>query len=625
MLQKLNERIQGFVAWIIIILVTITFTLFGIDYYLQSRQESNAAVDVNGQPISKQAYELQYRRVRQMRDPSLMTAALDNQLKQQVLDDMIMNMVSMEAARANGFEVTAPQADAAILGIPQFQQDGQFSADKYQQALNGAFFTPESFQREVRQGMLLNQQRFAFIGTSFALSREINQFVQLYMQTRDYDYLEIPALRFIQKELVSSDDVQKYYQQHQKEFLSPEMVSVDYVKISMADIKNAIHISDDEVKRYYEDNQNNYYTPAQWKVAHILLAVPADVSPDDKKRIKQHAEEVAKTIQQDPSQFEANVKAVSDDKISALKGGLLPWITAGQSQYDKTLIKLSTAGQVSDPVKTEHGYEIFKLVAYRPSKIKPLSDVAKEVKEQLVADQSQAEYGQMLEKLSDLSYQTPDSLTPVADALKLDIHESPTFSRQGEGDELTKNKQVISAAFSHDVLVLGNNSEPIQLDNESVIVLRVNKHLPVKEKSLAEVTPLIQEKIALEKAKKEALNLGKTLLTANINPLHQGQLLEQHQLKWQSITKVSRDTDKTPENINEIAFGLARVGAEVGRSLNNGNYVIVHLKKINDGQLKSLDKEQIASITQQIEANYGMMDYDLYMSDLMSKANVVRH
>lgn len=30
MLQKLNERIQGAVAWIIVSLVTLTFTLFGL-------------------------------------------------------------------------------------------------------------------------------------------------------------------------------------------------------------------------------------------------------------------------------------------------------------------------------------------------------------------------------------------------------------------------------------------------------------------------------------------------------------------------------------------------------------------------------------------------------------------
>ena len=99
MLQKLNERIQGVVAWVVIILVAVTFTLFGIDYYIQSRHETNAQVDVNGQPITKQAFELNYRRARQMRDPSLMTAALENQLKQQVMDEMITNNVSMQAAQ----------------------------------------------------------------------------------------------------------------------------------------------------------------------------------------------------------------------------------------------------------------------------------------------------------------------------------------------------------------------------------------------------------------------------------------------------------------------------------------------------------------------------------------------
>jgi peptidyl-prolyl cis-trans isomerase D len=67
------------------------------------------------------------------------------------------------------------------------------------------------------------------------------------------------------------------------------------------------------------------------------------------------------------------------------------------------------------------------------------------------------------------------------------------------------------------------------------------------------------------------------------------------------------------------------MNAEEGRSLDNGDYVIVRLKSINDGNVDVLDKEQVASITQQIEASYGMMDYDLYVSDLMSHAQVVKH
>src|SRR3546814_553347 len=94
MLQKLNERIQGVIAWVVIILIAVTFTLFGVDYYMQSHQTSDVEVDVNGQPIGKQAFDINYRRVRQQRDPSQITAASELALKKQVLTDMITNVVS---------------------------------------------------------------------------------------------------------------------------------------------------------------------------------------------------------------------------------------------------------------------------------------------------------------------------------------------------------------------------------------------------------------------------------------------------------------------------------------------------------------------------------------------------
>lgn len=147
MLQKLNERIQGLVAWIVISLVAITFTLFGVDYYLQSHHESSAQADVNGEPITKQSFDLTYRRARQSRSLPQLSAARDNQFKQQLLKEMIVNTVTVQAAHSNGFDVSPSQADAAILSIPQFQEEGHFSSDRYTQALNGALFTPQSFQK----------------------------------------------------------------------------------------------------------------------------------------------------------------------------------------------------------------------------------------------------------------------------------------------------------------------------------------------------------------------------------------------------------------------------------------------------------------------------------------------
>lgn len=623
MLQKLNERIQGVIAWVVIILIAITFTLFGVDYYLQTHQSSNAKVLVNGLPLTNQAFEVNYRRARSQQDLAQMTSADEKNLQNQVLDQMITNEVTVQAARHYGFDVSVNQANAAVVNIAQFQEDGHFSSERYQQALNAALFTPESFQNEVRQGMLLNQQRFAFMGSSFALSSEIERFVRLYMQTRDYEYLTIPVAALKKSITISAQQINKYYKQHQKEFMSPEQVSVDYVTLSMHDIRAKIKISDDDISRYYNENQSNYLTPAQWKVAHILFAVPEDASMEDKEQVQKKADEAYEQLQKNPNQFE-KILSLSDDKLSIPDQGILPWITAGQNEYDKALSPLTQIGQISKPVETKYGFEIFKLLDYKPVTTKTLTEMKTTIEEQLAADMVQSQYAQALEQLSDLSYQTPDTLSPVAETLGLKIHHSQSLSRLGGEEAISKNKQVVNAAFSHDVLELGNNSEPIQLNNDAVVVLRVNKHFTTKELPLNKVQEQIKNLLVQKEAEHQAKEIGSNLLNP-VEDQKQLDLIATHQLKWNSITKASRDGDSTNTLVNDLAFNLLRPESRDGITLNNGDYVVVRLKSINDGVLHELDEEQQDSLVQQIEASYGMMDYDLYVNNLVHQAKVERH
>ncbi|WP_298621805.1 SurA N-terminal domain-containing protein, partial [uncultured Legionella sp.] len=598
--------------------------LFGVDYYMQSHQTSNAKVTVNEQPITAQAFETNYRRTRAQQEKAQMTAAEDKNLQNQVLNQMITNEVSVQAARKYGFEVTPEQANAAILNIPQFQQDGHFSSERYQQALSGALFTPESFQNEVRQGMLLNQQRFAFMGNSFALPDEIKRFVRLYMQTRNYDYLVVSSSRFMDEIKISDDDINTYYIDHQKEFMSPEQVTIDYIILSMHDIKSHLNISHDDVKRYYDENKSNYLTPAQWQVAHILFAIPADASKDEIDEVQKKADAAYTKLQENPEQFEQMVSTDSDDKLSIADKGVLPWITAGQNEADKELSNLTAPGQISNPVRTKHGLEIYKLIAYKPVTTKSLAEVASTIKEQLSTDMAQAKYAQALEQLTDLSYQTPDTLAPVSDALKLKVETSEPFSRLGGKNPVTQNKLVINSAFSHDVLELSNNSDPIQLDNDSVAVIRVNQHIPSKQLPIAQVHEQIEKKLLKQRADAKAKEVGTNLL----NPLEdekQKELMSANKLEWKSVVESARDSDKAETTINDAAFNLLRPESRDGVILDNGDYVVVRLKKINEGKLSSLDKEQQDSLIQQIEASYGMMDYDLYVNNLLKNAKIEKH
>ncbi|GGI85764.1 SurA N-terminal domain-containing protein [Legionella impletisoli] len=625
MLQKLNERIQGIVAWVVITLIAITFALFGVDYYLQSRNATTAAVEVNGHTISKQEYELSYRRIRQMRDPSQLTAAGENQLKNQILDGLIINQLSLQAARKYGFEVTSVQANAAILNIPQFQEDGHFSANRFQQAISGALFTPESFQQEVRQGMLLNQQRFALIGTAFALPSEVERFVKLYMQTRDYQYLTIPVSQFIDIKNVTEDEVKTYYQAHQSEFLSPEQVGIAYIELSMNDTRNLVTVSEEQVRQYYDANQNNFLTPAQWRVSHLLIAVPESASAEQRALLKQKAMQAYQDVKVNPALFSEKVKALSDDKVSLAKQGEMPWITAGQSALDKDLLKLTKPGQISEPIETQYGYEILKLNEYKPAIVKPFDQVNQEIKEQLVAEKVQAEYAQRLEQLTDLAYQSPDSLKPAAEALGLTIKYTKPFPKTGGDSALTQNKQVINTAFSHDVLLQGNNSEPVQVDNEKVVVLRVNRHIPTQEKPFAEVQDRIIARLANTKAQAKANELGKKILDSLKENADVKDLFTVHHLKWVPIESAMRDSDLAPQIVNELAFSIAKPDQYAGQSINDTGFAIVKLNAVHDGQMSQLDPEQEASITQQLEASYGVLDYDLYISGMLKKAEIVHH
>lgn len=623
MLQKLNERIQGVVAWVIIILVAITFTLFGVDYYLQSRHSSSAKVKVNGQEISKQDFDVHYRRNVQFRDPEKTNFISESQFEQQILNDMIVRTLSVQAAHNNGFLVNKEQANSVIVSIPQFQEKGHFSNSRYAQALSGALYTTESFQKEVQDGMLTNQQRFALIGTEFVLPHEIERFVKLYMQKRDYSYLQIPVARFLHEAKISDADIQSYYNQHKNEYFSKEKVSIDFIRVSMQDVKKHVTITDEQLQQYYDENRHNYLTPARWRVARILLQFPKNASDEEIAQLKSKAYSLYDELQINPDKFNEKIKNFSADKNS--QNGILPWVVAGSSTYDKYFVSFTEKNQILHPIKTASGYEIFKLIEYVAASTKSFAEVKPIIKEQLLADIAQNKYTDLLEKLSDLSYQTPDSLDLVAKSLNLNVEHSELFDKNGGTGVVDKNSKVIQAAFSADVLESGNNSELIQLDNESVVVLRVNKRILAYAIALKDLKDSIRTKLTFIKAKEIAKNFGEKLLSSqDISSKNNFQEISKYNLKWKNIIQAGRDLNNIDTTINELAFSLSSRGKKSGITLTNGDFVVVYLSKIYDGDVNSLDKEQLSSFTQQIESSYGLLDYNLYINSLMKQANILR-
>lgn len=629
MLQKIHERVHGVIAWVLIVLIAVTFTLWGINYYLESRSTSDVQAEVNGEKISKVDFSNTYQRLKRQAERRIdvgeLTATQEQVLKRRALKQLIFTRVVLQGAQSAGYLVTREQAEQALMQIPQFQEDGQFSAEKFQQALSAASYTPTIFLTKIQEGLVINQQRFSFAGTEFVLPEEINQFIGLAKQTRDMSYLIIPEKKFESTVQISSKELHQYYEKNKAQYKIPEKISIEYVAASMKKVMSGIHISTREIQEYYQDNIDAYTHPAQWRWAHILIRVAPEAKKSEVAAAHKKASDIAYSLHHGKA-FAATARRTSNDILSAAKGGMMPWVPElGVDPQILTVLQELKEGQISNPIKTKYGYEIIQRTGYQPPKQIPFHEVKQSIEEILKTDKAQQIFAQISDDMTNLSYQNPSSLDEVAKELELPIKTTSCFTRKGLAQGVASNKAIIQAAFSDEVLHDKNNSQLISLNDDLLVVLRVKKHRRPSFMSFDAVKPILENQILKEKASMKAREYGQQLLSEfRKNPK---QVLGR--LKWISQNNVRRDDSNLNLSILSALFKMSpdvekRPGFQ-GVILENGDYAVIKLSKVEPGSIDSLDQEEQKMFKDEMEAAMGIIDYNLYVKGLVHQAKIIEH
>ena len=284
MLQTIRDRSQGWLAGVIVFLVIGTFAMWGIHSYLTSGGgQTDVAAKVDGKPITQAEMNLVYERLRQQQQMQLgadfvLDQKTEMQLKRQALNQIIVARVLSQAAVKDGYRITMPEIEGALLSIPAFQVNGRFSRDRFNEVINSTLYSEKSFLDDLQTSMLINQVRGGYISSAFALPSEIGTAVKLINQKRDIGYLLVPASRFSGSVQINENDAKLYYQQHQEQFTAPEQVSIQYLQLSLPQLMANLHFSADQIQQSYQNNLTAYTTPQRWHVAHILVKLAPDAS-----------------------------------------------------------------------------------------------------------------------------------------------------------------------------------------------------------------------------------------------------------------------------------------------------------------------------------------------------------
>lgn len=619
MLQNIRQNAQGTAAKIIVGLIIVSFSIFGIESILLGGGSSGVA-EVNGEEISpqevQQAVNNQKRRLIAMMGDNLDPAMLDDdRLAAAALQDLIGRKLLLQGAQEMGLSVSEAELGRQIAAMEQFRLNGAFDPELYKSLLANAGFTPSSFKATLREDIIVGQMRAGLAGSDFATPAELAVNARITAETRDLRYMTLPLADFLSPDAVTEQEIADYYADNPALFESPEAVVLDYIALSAEDFRQPVE--EERLRSEYELEMASYAAGDRSRVSHILFEAVGD-----RPAAERLAEAQAALAAGRP--FAEVAKEFSDDVGSAGSGGDLGY-TFGDAfppEMEEAIAELAP-GELSGPVQTDAGTHLILVTDREAGEQPSFEEMRAELQDRIQLADANAELLRVVEDLRDAVFNAEGLDKPAAE-LGLTVQRSEAVTR-GQAGGLFANPALRDAAFSEDVLEAGHNSDVIELAGGSWVVLRVHEYQPRTVRPLDEVRDEVRAAVAEARAS-EALTAAAETAVAT---LRSGTALEDYATaqgyEWQVEYGTRRDNPLAPRAVLDRAFELP---APAGESrveyvtAPTGDVQVLELMAVEPGSLEALSELEQQQLRMQVSREYaGSVDAE-FQSGLRERADI---
>mgnify|MGYP003308306826 FL=1 len=544
MLGAIRNKSKGWVAYLIVGLITVPFALFGIQDYA-SRSANTAIAKVDGEDIDINIYyqelSTQQRNLQQQLGAAY-TQEIDNVLKQNLLDSLINEKLIENYANSLDIVTLDDEVKSVIEMNQAFLVDGEFSQDRYLQLLRLNSYSPAAY--EIAQSKALNREQIKrnLSGSAFMSSTQTKQLNDLASQEREVSYLALNTENYKDEVSVSQSQISDYFNENRSSFVEGRKVKVDFVELTLDSMEEPESPSNDDLKNLYDDNAELYTNPERRRAQHILVE-SEELAKDLLNQIKEGAD------------FAELAKANSEDTSSSEEGGDLGFFERELmgAEFDEAAFAMNI-GDVSEVVTTDYGYfHIIKLTDIEPETMQSFDEVQEQLVSLYIRTAKEKLLFGSLEEFMNLSYE--ESLDMVADQFGLELQTSDFF---GEGSSQYDPKFVASA-FSSAVIDDGENSEVMEISPEKFVVLALSDLQSEREKDLSEVEGQIESVLKTLAAKEIIDNLAENIASALSSGDEQtaNQLISENNLEWVNEGWISR-ANELPFDVTSLSFTLAK-------------------------------------------------------------------
>lgn len=551
MLDFLRKRKRNWAILFLLVLIIIVFVAFYGGNKMGDRATSEVAM-INGEPISQREFAMEYQRAveryREMLKGQLTEEMIKGlNLKGNIVEGLVQKKLVLQEARSLGLLATDDDVANQLAKVPEFQVAGRFNKDRYLQILQANRLQPAQFEEDQRNQITLQRLYNIILDSVQVSDAEVRERYRLDQEKINLEYVKLTVNDFTSQVKLTEEDIKQFYDRNKESLKEPLRIQVEYLTYPFEQFSANARVSAKEIEEYYQNNQKTkFHRPREAKIRYIALAVAPTASAEEKKAVMAKAEAIVKEARHGKD-FAQLAKKLSADPTAA-KGGDVGWVVQGQMppDVDKLIFGIGK-GDVSDPVATPGGVQIFKIDDVRDEKNLTLKEATAEITQILKTEQAKKEAGKVADN-DRVKAQAGAEFAKLAQESGVSAKETKLFAAGEILPEFGQNQDIYKIAFG-----LGPKDISQIIEANSAYVF-----IRIKQRKEPAVPPLESVKDQVEKGAKEAkayelmLQKGNSLLDQLKKEKDLAKLAAANDLKVEETGWFQRNAPQLPK-IGDLA------------------------------------------------------------------------
>ncbi len=503
MLDAMRRKATSWVVKAFLVLLIVSFAIWGIGDVLRAPSGSDAVARVGGEPIAASEVlrdtERTFRRLREQVGEAIeRSPAVMENLLQQALAQAVARRLVDRHARDLGLAVDPATLARIVREDPLFQGPDGFDRQRFEWFLRELGTNEARYLAELEADILRARLVGAASG-AIAVPESLVRELARYREERRRGRALVVLAALQQPPQPEEAELSAWLERNAARFRVPELRTVELVVLGVDELVPESMPDEATLRAAYAEREAAYTEPETRTATQLLAA--------DRETIEEAARLLAegKSPQEIVAALEGRGLTLST--IGPVARGLLP------EALDEALFALAP-GAVSPPVQSLLGWHLLRLDGVTPRTVRPFEEVREQLALELARRAAADRLPQVADQLDD-ALAAGESLAQAArsvGARHVVLDAVDAAGRDAEGRPIAAIE--LSAEMLQEIAATpeGRTSLLVHGKDDRYFAVRVTKVTPARDRGLQEVRAQVEQAWKLERQRELARERARVLL-----------------------------------------------------------------------------------------------------------------